>query len=551
MRLSAAFFLLGLISSAQLQAQSSKVEIDLFGLKALSIKSVPAYTYWFNAYVNSWDSYQEISFAEASSQLSAGGRLTYWISDRVGLCFQAQTWTSEQLSTDNSVLVHYSYYPWYPLPSPDLKVVSYSLKSPIPPALSYRVGALSFDGVLRVSLGRPKLEIYGGLTFFQVGGDLQDIYLKRIIPSSHMTFLSMEVNYSNRFDFFELGANLGVDLCFPLGGNFEGLVGLKYFIGSAKQPDFFVESMQDEDNYFSTVVLKGVDELKGLIRYGDPAVDPSTFSLHLGLKYKVPAQVAPPPGQGRFSLQFLPGVAKMNPEMNFTRTVLTAENGSRKLEQTIEIFNRKLLWFWGGGADFRFSPRWAVELNFRRWQKELDVDSNLVVLIQDQTSRSNLKGQRPLSRSTFDEFGLSVVHFIPIAGGEILVAAGANLSKLALTMDDLYFLYWYKPWTSDFVSYSGLYTAAGRSWVLGATVGLGCEFSIVGPLAVRLMGAYFLYPTASVPVDVQMVTLDENVYGSGVITGLTPEELQTKLAPQTIDFNPSRIQFTCGLSFRF
>ncbi|MDH4196866.1 MAG: hypothetical protein OEW05_05615 [Candidatus Aminicenantes bacterium] len=544
-------FLWGLIFSTQLQAQSSRIELDLFGLKAFSLKSVPCYTYRFNAYGDSWDSYQEIFFAKTSSPLGAGGGLTYWVSDRVGLRLHVQTWTSQRTSTDNSVLIHYSYYPWYPSPSPDPVVVSYGLKSPVPPALSYRIGALSFDGVLRAGFGRLKLDLYGGLTVFQVGGDLQDIYFKRIIPSSHMTFLSEEVRYTNRFDFAQLGANLGLDLSVPLGGNFEALAGLKYFIGSGKQPDLRVASMADTDDYFWSVVFKGVDDIKEYVRYGNLPIDPSMFSFNLGLRYKVPARVGPPPGWGRFSFLFLPGAARMNPEIGFARTVLTAENGARKLEQTVEVFNHRLLWSWGGGVGFRFSPRWAAELSFERWHKELDVDSSPVVLIQDQKWRSKINGQRPLCRSTGEEFGLSVIRFFPVAGGEVLVSAGACLARLSLTMDDLYFLYWHKPWTDDFVSYSGVYSASGRRWILGASFGLGGQFTVAGPLAVRLMGRYFIYPTASIPAEVQMITLDQEVYGSGERTGLRPEELQAKLSPQEMDFRPSRIQFTCGLLIRF
>ncbi len=515
------------------------------------MKSLPGYAYRFNAYGDSWDSYQEIFFAKTSSPLSAGGGLTYWMSPNAGLRIQAQAWKSEQLSTDNDVLIHYSYYPWYPQPLPDPVVVSFSLKSPIPPALSYRVGALSFDGVLRAAVGRLNLDIYGGLTVFQVGGDLQDVYFRRTIPSSHMTFLSEAVTYSNRFDFTELGANLGLDLCLPLGGNIEAVAGLKYFIGRGRQPDLRVASMTDTDDYLLSVVLKGVDEIKEFVRAGDLAINPSMFSLNLGLKYKVPSQAGLPPGGGRFSLLFQPGVSKMDPEVEFTRTVATAENGARQLEQPVEVFNRKLLWSWGGGAGLRFSPRWAAELSFERWHKELDVDSSPIILIQDQQWRSKFKGQRPLSRSTSEEFGLSIVRLFPIVDGEVLVSAGVNLARLSLAMDDLYFLYWHKPWTADFVSYSGLYSSSGRCWIVGTSLGLGGQFSIAGPLAVRLMGKFFLYPTASVPADVSLVTLDEEVYGSGEITDLGPEELQPKLSPQTIDFRPSRIQFTCGLLLRF
>jgi hypothetical protein len=64
-----AVIVLWLASSAPLQAQSSKIEIDLFGLKPFPIKSVSDYTYMFNAFGDSWDSFQETAFKRDSSPL--------------------------------------------------------------------------------------------------------------------------------------------------------------------------------------------------------------------------------------------------------------------------------------------------------------------------------------------------------------------------------------------------------------------------------------------------------------------------------------------------
>ncbi|MBU1186641.1 MAG: hypothetical protein KJ908_07100 [Acidobacteria bacterium] len=550
-RLSIAVIIFGLIPSTLLQAQSSRVEIELFGLNAFSLKNISDYTYRFNAYGDSWDSYQETVFAKKSSRIGFGAGLTYWISDHVGLRLQGQTWSRSWTSSDNNVLIEYSYFPWYPNPSPDPVVVSYGLKSTIPPSLSYRIGALSLAGVLRTALGRLRLDFSGGLTVFQIGGDLQDIYFKRIIPSSHMTFLSEEFVYSSRFDFMSLGGIVGLDLSVPLGRNVEGAIGLKYLFGRSREPELFVASAADLDTYSMSVVLKGVDEIKGRIRSGDLEIDPSQVSLNLGVRFQIPSPVGPRSGGGRIILLFLPGVSGMNPDIGFTRTVLTAEDDSRRLEQSVALFYSKLLWSGGGGAGFRFSPRWAAELSYRRWDRELGVDSGVVVLVQDGKWRSGLKGQRPMVRAWLDEFGLSVVRFAPIPGGEVFVTVGANLSRLSLTMDEQYFLYWHKPWTSDFVSFSGLYSTAGYRWLLGASVGLGFQFPVAGPVEGRLATGYFFYPTAVVPAGVEEIVFDQAVSGIGDKTDLLPEELQARLDPKSFDFNPSRFQMSFGLAIRF
>jgi hypothetical protein len=181
----------------------------------------------------------------------------------------------------------------------------------------------------------------------------------------------------------------------------------------------------------------------------------------------------------------------------------------------------------------------------------MDVDSSPIVLIQDQKWRSTYNSQRPACRARLDEFGLSVVHFVPIPGAEVLLSGGASLARLALVMDEIYFLYWRRPWTNDFVSFSGLYATSGSRWILGANAGLGFQFPIIGPLQGRLWGAYFLYPTARVPAEVETIALDENVYGSSSDRNLLPEELQPKLAPQEQEFNPSRLQIAFGLAIRF
>lgn len=507
------------------------------------------YSYHFSVYESSWDSYQEVCFKKNSPQPGFGAGLTYWINNNFGLQVQAVSWKKRQAASDNFVSVKYSYFPWYPYFSDQPVEISYDLKSDVQPELTYRISAFSLNGVLRKKIGPVVLESFGGLTAYQVGGELENLYLKRTVASSHGTFNSDEVVFSNRFDFMSLGGNLGIDLAVPLGGNLEGFFGLKYFFGASKEPEMFVQSMDDLDGISTSVVIPGIDDLKDQIRYGSLKIGPSSLSLNLGLRYRPPYSISPQGNRGKFRFMLVLGVSKMNPELTYERTFLVTEDRSRLLSQNIDLFNKKLIGSYGIGGGFNFSRHWALELSYQRQPKDLDVDSGPIVLIEDQVWRRSIKYQRPQCRVKLDEFSLSLVRYFPIPGAEILASAGMNLARLSLPMKDLYFLYWHKPWTSDFVSFSGVYSMSGGSWILGAQMGLGIQFPLAGPLEGRLMGSYNLYREASILQVVKDYELDEEVYGFGDITDLSAGEL--KQTPTEFLMNPSRLRLTFVLAIRF
>jgi len=532
-----------------LQAQSSKIQLDLFGLGAFPLQEVQSYSYHFNVYQRSWDSHQEVYFNNHSLRLGFGAGLTYWINDNFGFRVQAVSWKKQQVASDNDVFVRYSYLPWYPYFSDQPVEVAYNLKSNVQPELNYRVSAFSLNGVLRKKIGHFGLEAFGGLTAYQVGGELQYLYLKRTIPMSHMTFFSHEVVFSNRFDFMSWGGNLGLDLAFPLGGCFEGFLGLQYFFGGSREPEMYVQSMNPLDGELLSLVIPGIDDIKDHVRYGPLKISPSSLSLNLGLRYGLPYSASLPGGKGKLGFVLGLGVSRMNPDINYERTMLVTDDGSKQLSQNIDLFSKKLHTSYGGGACYDFSPHWGLELLYQHQPESLDVDSGPVTLIEDQVYKSVVKYQRPQTRVGLDEFSFSLVRYFPIPGARILVSAGMNLARLSLSQEELYFWYWYRPWTNYFVSFSGLYTTTGSSWLLGARAALGIQFPIAGPLEGRLMGNYNLYREASIPLAVKDYELDGDVYGYGDTTALTTDQL--KQAPTELLINPSRLRLTFDLVIRF
>jgi len=270
-----------LLLSNSLQAQNSKVEFTLFGLTSLPFQEVSQYSYNFNVYGNdSWDSNQEIDFNKKSLQLGFGARLSYWFNNSFGLRIEALSWKKNQTSYDNSVFIKYSYYPYYPSASDVPINISYGMDSDIPPELSYRVYALSLNGILRNKIGNCSLDFYGGFTVFQSGGELKNLYFRRIVPASHGAFLSEEVTFNNRFDFMSLGGNLGID------------------------------------------------EITERIQNGILKISPSSFALSLGLGYNHQYQVSPITKKSKFRLMLFSGVSKMNPETSYERTFSILEDGS-------------------------------------------------------------------------------------------------------------------------------------------------------------------------------------------------------------------------------
>jgi len=535
--------------AGDLQAQSSKIEFDLFGLGAFPLQEVQNYSYHFDVYQRSWDSHQEVYFKNHSLRLGFGAGITYWINDSFGLRVQAVSWKKQQVASDNDVFVTYSYLPWYPYFSDQPVEVAYNLKSNVQPELTYRVSAFSLSGVLRKKIGPFVLESFGGLTAYQVGGELQDLYLKRTIPMSHMTFFSHEVVFSSRFDFMSLGGNLGLDLAVPMGGHFEGFLGLKYFFGGSGEPEMFVQSMNPLDGELLSLVIPGIDDIKDHVRYGALKLSPSSLSLGLGLRYRPPSLGFPPGERGKFRFMLGLGASKMNPEMIYERTMLVTDDGSNQLSQNVDLFNKKLIISYGGGVGYDFSPHWAFELLYQHQPEGLDADAGPVILMEDDVPKTIAKYQRPQGWVRLDELAFSLVRSFPIPGARVLVSAGMNLARLSLSLEDLYFLYWYGPWSNDFVSFSGLYTTTGSSWLLGARAALGIQFPIAGLLEGRLMGSYNLYREASIPLVVKDYELDRDVYGPGDTTALTPEQL--KQAPTELLINPSRLRLAFDLVIRF
>ena len=543
-------FGLGLAASAGSLLGQTRVDFELFGLKAFPLGRFASTVHPFNAYGQSWDSFQSIAFDRASSPFGFGAGATYWPSRRFGLRLRLQSWKQEQASSDNDVRVEYSYTPWYPSPSPTLVVVSYGLKSQAVPRFAFRVAALSFGGVYRAALGGWSLDFSGGLTFYQASGELANLYLKRVIPSSHMTFLSVEVAFTNRLDAFGLGGHFGLALAFPVGPRIEGRVGAEVLFGGVRDSESFVSSMERLDAPVLDVVLKGLDEVRDHVRPGEMRMNPTRLAFEFGLCFRAAAGDGPRPKKQAFSLAFNPGTSRMNPDLRFMRTVQTSDAPGRRLEQDVEVFNRRLIWSPGLALGFRLSARWAVELHAARLRKTLDVDSRVIDLVYEEGVRIREKGQRPSCRAAVDEVGLSAVRFFPVRGADIFFAAGVCLSRLSLTWEEVYFLYWRRPLTDDFVSFSGLFSAAGSRWAVGVRTGLGFLFPLTRSLEFRLGADYHLYPAASVPVEVKAIALDENVYWSGPDRTLRPDELQPRLGPAFLDFNPTRFQLTCGLGLK-
>jgi len=540
-------FLIALAVS--LPAQNSKIEFDLFGLNCFPFQEVSRYSYNFNAYGDSWDSYQNISFAKSSPHFGFGAGLTYWIRDSFGFRFQALSWKTQQTSFDNLVSIRYSYYPWYPYFSEEPVEVSYDFKGKVPPELDYRTTAFSLSAVWRTKIGPVHLEASGGLTAYQIGGELRNLDLVRTIPASHGTFLSREVILGNRFDFMCFGGNLGVDLSVPLGGDFEGFLGLGYLFRSAKEPEMFVQTMDHVSGLETSVVIPGIDEIKDHIRYGPLKISTSYLTLNFGLRYRKPLETSAAGTGGKFRFMLVYGVSRMNPELTYERTVSVSDTGSRMLSQNIDLFNNRLVSSYGLGGGVNLSRHWALEVSYGHQPEDLDVDSGPVVFSGDQDYTRIIKYQRPQARIKLDEYGLSLVRYFPIPGAEIFASAGVNLARLSLSQGDLYFLYWKNSGTSDFVSFSGLYSTTGASWTCGGKADLGIQFPIIGPLEGRLVGGYSFYPRARIPLVVDTVTLDEETWGWGELTDLSPSEL--KQTPTELLLNPSRFRLTFVLAIHF
>lgn len=541
--LAAGILVLWAASAWVLHAQSSKIEIDLFGPVAFPLRQVQQYSYNFNAYGygEGWDSYQEAYFKGHSVRLGFGAGLTYWISDGFGLRIQAASWNKQQVASDNFVSVKYSYIPWYPHIYPPVEV-TYDLKSDVQPGFNYRISAFSLNGVLRKKIGPVFVEPFAGLTVYQVGGELQNLYLSRTIPMSHQTFLSQAVVFSSRFDFMSLGGNLGLDLAFPFGGSFEGFLGLQYFFGGSGEPEMSAQSMIPLDTDFLSLVMPGIDLLKDLMRYGPLRISPSSLSLNFGLRYGLPYSVSSPGGKGKFGLMLGLGAFRMNPDISYERTVLVTDDGSYQLSQNIDLFSKKLHISYGGGACYDFSPHWGLELQYQHQPESLDVDSGPVMLIENlvHIHESIFGHQRPQARAGLDEFSLSLVRYFPISGARILVSAGVSLARLSLSLEDLSFWHW------NFVSSSGLYTTAGTSWLLGGRAAPGIQFPIASPLEGRLTGSYNFYRKASIPLTVKDFELDPGVSDQ---SALTPDLL--KQSPAELMINPSRLRLAFDLVIRF
>ncbi|MBM3294274.1 MAG: hypothetical protein FJY82_07080 [Candidatus Aminicenantes bacterium] len=538
------------VSAGPLLGQG-RVDFELFGLKPLPLGGLASTVHHFNAYGKSWDSFQRVVFDKASSPLGFGGGATYWLNGRFGLRLRLRTWRQEQASRDNEVRVEYSYTPWYPIPSPMPVVVSYELKSQAVPRFAFRVGALSLGGVCRAALGRGRLDFSGGLTLYQAWGEIANLYLKRVIPSSHMTFLSAEVAFTKRFDAWGAGGHFGLDFALRLGPGVEGWAGVEVLLGGGRIPGSFVSSIESLGEPVLAVVLKGTDEVRDYIRAGEMKLNPSRLAFELGLRFRAIAPRGPSSMKPTFSLAFIPGMSRMNPDFKFTRTVQTSDEQGRRLEQEVEGFNRRLVWSPGLALDLRASPRWAVELGGVRLRNTLDVDSGVIYLLQDSGARSREKSQRPSCRAAVDEINLSAVRFFPVRGAELLAAAGVCLARLSLSWEEVYFLYWRRPLTDDFVSFSGLFSAVGGRWTAGARTGLGFLFPLASFFEFRLRADWHFYPAAALRWEVKDVVLDENVYGPGTDRTLRPDELQPEVGPASLAFNPSRFQLTCGLAVKF
>jgi hypothetical protein len=78
---------------------------------------------------------------------------------------------------------------------------------------------------------------------------------------------------------------------------------------------------------------------------------------------------------------------------------------------------------------------------------------------------------------------------------------------------------------------------------------LGIQFQIIGPLEGRLAGGYSFYSSARIPLAVDTITLDEETWGWGNLTDLSPSEI--KQTPTELSLNPSRFSLTFGLAIRF
>jgi hypothetical protein len=533
---------------AAVQAQESRVDLHLFGLASLPLQQLTSYRSTLNAYGDSWDSYQDVVFEKSPLRLGWGAGLTYWLSREFGLEIEARSWTTRQASRDNSAHIEYSYFPWYPYPSDEPVNISYDLKSPLPPELTSRVTAFSLNGLWREKIGSVFLELSGGLTSYQVGGGFKDLYLYRTIPSSHGTFQSDEIAFATRFDFWSLGGNLGIGLAVPLGGNWEGFLGLKYFFGGSRDPEMLVESMDGLDGPVLSVVIPGIDDVKAHVRYGPAKISPSSLSLNLGLKFRPSITLDPAAGRKRFRLMLELGGSRLDPDLLLERTQYVTADQSRLLTQEIDLFNRKIVYSYGLGVGWMGSPRWGLELFYRHRQKEAAVDSGPIILEEDYWENI-IHYQRPLAELKMDEWTLSLVRSFPIPGAEILVSAGGNIARLSLPLADVYFHYLDDPWTGNFVSYSGLYSTAGTAWTWGAQLGLGLRFKISGPLEGRITGGYNLYKTVQIPLAAAEIELDDETWGFGDIDPLDPELL--KISPAEFPLDPSGfgLAFSLGVVF--
>jgi len=540
---------LAMTASVSLYAQESRVDLHLFGLASFSSNQLATYTSTLNVFGDSWDSYQDVIFEKSPLRLGWGAGLTYWVSHNFGLQIEARSWTKRQPSRDDSVHIEYSYYPWYPDPVDDPVNISYDLKSPVPPELSCRISAFSLNGLWREKIGPVFLEASGGLTAYKVDGGFENLYLYRTIPSSHGTFLSDEIVFDTKFDFLSLGGNLGIGLAVPLGGDWEGFLGLKYFFGGSRDPEMFVESMDGLEGPVMSVVVPGIDDIKAHVRYGPMKISPSSLSLNLGLRYRPSVPLAPEEKNGRLRLMFEIGGSGLNPDLLFERMVDITADGSRRLTQEMNLFNKEIICSYGLGVGWSLSPRWALELGYRHRQKEAAVDSDPIFLIEDDSWEYVIRYQRPLADVKMDEWTLSLVRSFPIPGAEILASAGGNIARLSLPLTGLYFRYLHEPWTDDFVSFSGLYSTAGTAWTWGARLGLGLRFTIIGPLEGRIMGSYNLYRKAQIPMDAAEIELDDETWGYGDLDQLTPEMLKINPAEVALDASGFHLAFSLAVAF--
>ena len=539
-----------LLCSLPLQAQNSKVEVDLFGLGCLPLQEISHYSFNFNVFGSvAWDSYQVMEFKKNSLRFGLGARFSYWFDKYFGFRLEALSWSKKQKTVNNSVYINYSYTPSYPEIADEPVDVSYKAISDRAPELSYRINALSLNGIYRNKFGVVSLDVYGGLTAFHSSGALKNLYFYRTVLSSRSTFQSDETLFDSRFDFMSLGGNFGIDLSIPMAGDLFALFGLKYFFAGTQEPRMFIPSLSDPDETLNTVAIEGIDEIAERSRHGFLEVGPTTFAVNLGLGYSPQINISPVDKQHAYSLMLFPGISNMSLDTGYERTFSIFEDGSGQSAQSLNLFDEQPVLFLGIGGSYDLTDLWSVELRYLRQRKDVSVDSGPVVLYLDQDWKQYSTYQRPQGRIKLDEFCVSIGHKFPVLDAEFFMLAGLNLARIVLKVSDLYFLFNKSPLTSDFVSFTGLYSADGSSWVLGANVGAGFQFPIIGTLKGRLSGSYSIYKNTSVVVSVDDIELGD-VWGYGEYA-LEPEELQPHVSHDVAFFNPSRFKIYFALIYGF